>query len=125
MDSYKDLYIDGKNTLEDAKNAVRDCKEEGLCFYLLQQSAEKFLKSLLMYYGVHLPQECYIDTLIEQLEKNTTVKLPPFKERLIELSFVPYEGGCASSTIYEKRPESFIETLEELKRFVEEELLIS
>jgi len=122
MKNYKDYYLEAVSTLEDLKEKLEKNTDEGLSFYLLQLSAERFLKSLLSYYGISFPELEYIDTLIESLEEKTTIRLSEFKEELYELSFVPYEGGCASSTVYEKRPDSFISTIEKLKRFVEEEL---
>ncbi len=122
MKDFKEYFLEGESFYQEAIKSIETSSEEGLNFFLLQKAVENFLKSLMVYYGVTFPQEEYIDLLIESIQQQTTIKFPPFKEELLELAFVPYEGGCASSTVYEKRPESFIEAVDKLRNFVIEEI---
>ena len=122
MKDYKDYFIEGVSFLEEAENSVKNPKDEGFNFYLIQTSVEKFLKAIMSYYGIKFPEQDYIDVLIEKIEEETTIRFPDFKDELLELAFVPYEGGCASSTVYEKRPESFLNAVKQLKEFVLDEI---
>ncbi len=122
MKDYKDYFIEGVSFLEEAENSVKNPKDEGFNFYLIQTSVEKFLKAIMSYYGIKFPEQDYIDLLIEKIEEETTIRFPDFKDELLELAFVPYEGGCASSTVYEKRPESFLNAVKQLKEFVLDEI---
>jgi len=121
---FKEYYLEGVSILEEAKSTIDKVCDESLDFYLLQNSAQKFLKALISYYGVKVEPDDHIDYLIEQIENQTTIKFPSFKEQLLELAFVPYENGCASSIVYEKRPKSFVEVVDKLKDFVLEEIPI-
>ena len=122
MKDYKEYFIEGVSFLEEAENSVKNPKDEGFNFYLIQTSVEKFLKAIMSYYGIKFPEQDYIDLLIEKIEEETTIRFPDFKDELLELAFVPYEGGCASSTVYEKRPESFLNAVKQLKEFVLDEI---
>ena len=72
-------------------------------------------------YHIDIDTEDHIDLLIELIEQKTTIKLPE-KDTLYEISFIPFENGCASSIIYEKFPADFVKTVQILKEFVEEEI---
>ena len=120
---FQQYYTKALSEFEEAKTTIQKNTDEGLAFYLLQKTVENLLNSLISFYEIPEPEEKYIDFLIEHIENQTTIKFPEtLREELFELSFIPYEGGCASSTVYEKRPESFINTVEKLKEFVEEEI---
>ncbi len=120
MEKYQNFYLNGLEELNYTQELIKKESAIDLQFFHLQLAVEKFLKSLLSFYGVETELE-YIDELIELLEQKTTIKLPN-KELLYELSFIPYESGCASQIIYEKFPKDFIEDVEILHNFIKEEI---
>ncbi len=120
MEKYVSYFLNGLEELNYTEELIKKQSPIDLQYFHLQLSIEKFLKSLLSFYGVETDLE-YIDQLVELLEKETTIKLPN-KEIFTELSFIPYESGCASQIIYEKFPSDFIEYAKNLKNFIKEEI---
>ncbi len=120
MEKYKALYLNGLEEMNYTNELIQKNSPVDLQFYHLQLSVEKFLKSILSFYGVDTDLK-YIDELIELLEQKTTIKLPN-REIFFELSFIPYESGCASQIIYEKFPSDFMEDVRLLYNFVKEEI---
>lgn len=98
MDNVKDYIIwlkRAKNNLELAKNIEKEAFSEygGEIFYEdacfeLQQSAEKSLKALLIYYGKDFPKTHDLSELIKLIKKVTTVNIPEFIKKSVRLS--PY-----------------------------------
>jgi len=64
-------------TIADIENMPDGLYIEDLCFEL-QQSAEKAIKSVLVYYEVKFPKIHDISTLIVLLKQNTTLEIPDF-----------------------------------------------
>ncbi len=120
MEKYKALFSDGLEELNYTNELIKKNAPVDLQFFHLQLSVEKFIKSVLSFYGTETDLE-HIDELIELLEQKTTIKLPK-KDVLYELSFIPYESGCASQMIYEKFPSDFIQDVKLLHNFIKEEI---
>jgi hypothetical protein len=120
MEKYQTFYVQGIDELEYAVELIKKASPVDLQFFHLKVSVEKLLKSLLSFYGIETDLE-HIDEIIELLEGKTTIKLPN-KEILNELSFIPYESGCASQIIYEKLPSDFVEDVKLLDKFIKEEI---
>jgi len=120
MENYKNFYAEALNELDYLNELIDKQSPVDLQYFHLQTSVQKFLKSLLSFYGVETDLE-YIDQLIELLEEKTTIKLPE-RDTFFELSFIPYESGCASQIIYEKLPVDFIEHVNILHNFIKDEI---
>jgi len=121
MEQYLKYYYQAEKDFEILIDYINNQKGIDLQFYHLQDAVKNLLKSILSFYHVKIDTEDYIDLLIEIIEEKTTIKLPE-KELLYELSFIPFENGCASNIVYEKLPADFIEIVKILKEFVENDI---
>ena len=121
MEKYSLFFKKAEEDIDTLSDYI--CLQKGidLQFFHLQEAVKNLLKSLLSFYHIDIDVEDHIDLLIELIEEKTTIKLPE-KDTLYDLSFIPFENGCASSIIYEKFPVDFVKTVQILKEFVEEEI---
>ena len=92
-----------------------------IVMFHLQQCAEKFLKSLLSYHGKHLTKTHDIERLLEEL-KERDIKITDNTEMLIDLSEYAVEGRYAIIHDTMEDLDKYIETLENLRRFVEKKI---
>ena len=121
MEKYRFFFKKAEEDIDTLSDYIDLQKGIDLQFFHLQEAVKNLLKSLLSFYHIDIDVEDHIDLLIELIEEKTTIKLPE-KDTLYDLSFIPFENGCASSIIYEKFPVDFINTVQTLKQFVEEEI---
>ncbi len=121
MEKYRLFFKKAEEDIDTLNDYINLQKGIDLQFFHLQEAVKNLLKSLLSFYHIDIDVEDHIDLLIELIEEKTTIKLPE-KDTLYDLSFIPFENGCASSIIYEKFPVDFINTVQTLKQFVEEEI---
>ncbi len=121
MEKYRLFFKKAEEDIDTLSDYIGLQKGIDLQFFHLQEAVKNLLKSLLSFYHIDIDVEDHIDLLIELIEEKTTIKLPE-KDTLYDLSFIPFENGCASSIIYEKFPVDFVKTVQILKEFVEEEI---
>ena len=87
----------------------------------LQQCAEKLLKSLLSYNGIHFTKTHDLEKLLKVLKENNIIVLEESKE-LVELSEYAVEGRYA--IIYDDLEDAnkYIKILDKLVEFVKAEI---
>ncbi|RMA93204.1 HEPN domain-containing protein [Hydrogenothermus marinus] len=118
---YKNYYKQAVEIFEDVKNNITYYQPEK-SLYLLDEAVNKFLKSLLLFYEIDFDSNSTNEELIELLENNTTIKLPSFKDFLIDLSYSYCEGGCSTYLNFKELPTKFIQPIEDFKEFIIEEI---
>jgi HEPN domain-containing protein len=107
MDKYKRYFFKAEDYLNDFKENSKNFEENTL-FFILQEATKNYLKSILSFYDAIIPKEDTIEELIYHLESKTTIKLPPFKDILLELDYVYCEVGCSFRIIYENSPLDYL-----------------
>ncbi len=122
MDNYTKVYNEASNILKNVKDNISYYHPEK-ALPLLKLATEKFLKSIIYFYEIPVNMEFYnIEDLIDLIEDKTTIKLPPFKDLLIELEYSYCEGGCSNQVFFKNLPTYYLQAVEDLKFFVENEL---
>lgn len=98
-------------TIDDAEIDIE------IIFFHLQQAAEKYLKALLSFHGIHYEKIHDIRRLIEICQANA-IELPNQTEKLVELNPFAVEGLYAviADDLYDAQ--IFIERLREMKAYV-------
>jgi len=88
-----------------------------IIFFHLQQAAEKYLKTLLSFHGVHYEKIHDIHRLIEICQVNS-IELPNQTERLVDLNPFAVEGRYAviADDLYDAQV--FIDLLRIMKKYV-------
>ena len=109
-----------KILLENFEKGDEELDLETIMFHL-QQSAEKLLKALLSYNGIHFTKTHDIEKLLKELKDNN-IKILSESEELIELSEYGVEGRY--SIIYDdlEDADNYIKILEKLVEFVKREI---
>jgi len=88
-----------------------------IIFFHLQQAAEKYLKALLSFHGIHYEKIYDIRRLIEICQANS-IELPNQTEKLVDLNPFAVEGRYAiiADDLYDAQ--IFIDRLREMKAYV-------
>lgn len=88
-----------------------------IIFFHLQQAAEKYLKALLSFHGIHYEKIHDIRRLIEICQANS-IELPNQTEKLVDLNPFAVEGRYAviADDLYDTQ--IFIDRLREMKAYV-------
>ena len=88
-----------------------------IIFFHLQQAAEKFLKAMLSFHGVHYEKIHDIRRLIELCQTNS-IELPNLTEKLVDLNPFAVEGRYAviADDMYDAQ--IFIDLLRNIKGYV-------
>ncbi len=121
MDKFKGFFIEAKEILEDVKqNILFYSPEKSL--YLLDEAVNKYLKSLLEFYEIKYSKGLSNEKLIETIEKETTIKFPPFKELIMEISYSYCEGGCSTYINFKELPTKYLQPIEDLESFIIDEI---
>lgn len=90
------LFHKASQDLEMARIAIDSNKIDiELIMFHLQQSAEKFIKSILSFHKIEFPKIHDIDRLIALLESNKIEPLPDYINLFIDLSDFAVEGRYA------------------------------
>ncbi len=125
MDKYQYFYKKASEILEDVKeNITFYAPEKSLS--LLTEASDKFLKAIIYFYEIefveYMLSSANLEELINIIEKNTTIKIPPFKDLIIDLENSFCEGGCSAPILYKNLPTYYIQAVEDLKSFVIDEI---
>jgi len=121
MDNFQKFFAEANEIFEDVnKNILFYSPEKSL--YLLDEAVNKYLKSLLEFYEVKYDKGISNEELVNILEEKTTIKIPPFKELLFELSYSYCEGGCSTYINYKELPTKYLQPVEDLASFVIDEI---
>ncbi len=125
MDKYQFFYKKASEILDDVKeNITFYAPEKSLS--LLTEASDKFLKTIIYFYEIvsdeYMLGSINLEELINLIEENTTIKIPPFKDLIIDLENSFCEGGCSSPILYKNLPTYYIQAVEDLKSFVIDEI---
>lgn len=89
-----------------------------IVFFHLQQAAEKYLKSLISFHGIHFEKVHDIQRLIDVCITNS-IELPEYTGSFVELNPFAVEGRYAIIADDMADAQKYVDLLNELKRFVE------
>jgi HEPN domain-containing protein len=117
---YELMYQKGTSDLALATHAlaIDDAEIDAeIIFFHLQQAAEKYLKALLSFHGVHYEKIHDIRRLIELCQANS-IELPNQAEALVDLNPFAVEGrySVIADDMYDAK--KFIDLLREMKGYV-------
>ena len=101
---------------------LEDIAIEDLCFNL-QQSTEKALKALLVYYNIDFPKTHDIADLIKLLKKNTTIEISESIKRAAELTpYAVITRYLHWSAVVQEDYDEALEVAENVYDWVEEQI---
>ena len=117
---YELMYQKGTSDLALATHALAIDDVEidiEIIFFHLQQAAEKYLKAMLSFHGVHYEKIHDIRRLLELCQANS-IELPDQTEKLVDLNPFAVEGRYAviADDLYDAQ--EFIDLLRKMKGYV-------